>query len=88
MPDREKVIQELEAMRNYHRSIGNNISADIAEDAIALLKCLEPVRPVRKKEIGAYHSLYCVCGNCGAWLLDGQKFCDECGRKVKWDAVD
>ena len=36
--DREKVVQELEAMRNYHRSIGNNISADIVEDAIELLK--------------------------------------------------
>ena len=57
----------------------------IAKDALALLKDLEPVRPIRKKEIGAYHSLYCVCGNCGAWLLDGQKFCDECGKKVKWE---
>ena len=53
--------------------------------ALELLKDLEPVRPIRKKEIGAYHSLYCACGNCGAWLLDGQKFCDECGRKAKWE---
>ena len=38
MPDREKVIEQLEFMRNYHRSVGNNITADIANDAIELLK--------------------------------------------------
>lgn len=38
MPDREKVIEQLESMRDYHRSIGNNITADIANDAVELLK--------------------------------------------------
>lgn len=38
MADREKVIEQLESMRDYHRSIGNNITADIANDAVKLLK--------------------------------------------------
>lgn len=38
MPDREKVIEQLESMRDYHRSVGNNITADIASDALELLK--------------------------------------------------
>ena len=53
--------------------------------ALSLLKALEPVPPIRKKKQGAYQSLYCMCGNCGGWLLDGQKYCDSCGRKVKWE---
>ncbi len=38
MTDREKIIVQLEKMRDYHRSVGNNITADIADDAIELLK--------------------------------------------------
>lgn len=38
MPDRKKVIEQLESMRDYHRSAGNNITADIASDALELLK--------------------------------------------------
>ena len=34
----EKVIQELESACDYHRGIGNNITAGIAEDALELLK--------------------------------------------------
>lgn len=33
-----RVIQELEALCRYHRSIGNNITADIIADALELLK--------------------------------------------------
>ena len=54
--DMEKVIQELEARRNYHRSVGNNISADIEEDAIALLKEYQHEKE-RKPVI--------VCPHCG-----------------------
>ena len=33
-----KTIQEMEALCRYHRSIGNNITADIIADALELLK--------------------------------------------------
>ena len=42
MADRKKVIEQLESMRDYHRSVGNNITADIANDAVELLKEAEP----------------------------------------------
>ena len=34
----KEVITQLESLRDYHRSIGNNITADIANDALTLLK--------------------------------------------------
>lgn len=85
MPDWEKVLKELESMRDYHRFAGNNITADIADDALALLKEQEPVKPI--KIIGEFSQIY-VCGNCNkpVWYK-GQAYCVSCGRKVKWDGI-
>lgn len=52
MPDREKVIEQLESMRDYHRSVGNNITADIANDAVELLKEQEKKRITVHKKHG------------------------------------
>ena len=80
MPDLIKVIAELEELRSYLRSIGNNVTADIADDALLLLKEQEPVKPVNEE---CY--MYPRCGNCKAWLLRSDNFCSECGKKVKWE---
>lgn len=60
------------------------------EDAIALLKAQEPVKPV--VDIDTWK-----CGNCGhtlehqellgdnVLLHECYNFCPECGRKVKWE---
>lgn len=85
MPDRKKVIEQLESMRDYHRSAGNNITADIANDAVELLKEQEP-----QKVINQYANwdseLIGNCPKCNAILYeyDNAKACGECGQAVKW----
>ena len=103
MADREKVIKGLADISEYARA-----KADIAgigkgkevfdsyyraaEDAIALLREQEPVKP-EPREIwvgsnGAF-LLEWHCGACGCGVMKNDrwqaKFCPECGRKVKWE---
>lgn len=53
---------------------------DMFDDALALLRDQEPVKP-----IGGYG--YFICGVCKNPLNSAsQKFCSECGKAVKWDA--
>lgn len=88
MDDREKVITQLESMRDYHRSVGNNITADIANDAIVLLKEQEPIKPT----INEYGEAYCICGENVGIIPNSKnlpkirlKYCSECGRRMKWE---
>lgn len=59
----------------------------IADDAIALLKEQEPVKPISAH---VWLRTFGICGNCGEPLpaLEGlrSKFCWMCGKAVKWDA--
>lgn len=51
-------------------------------DALELLKEQEPIEPKRTVD---EHGQILKCGNCGAWFeVQFQKYCHECGRKVKW----
>ena len=84
MTDRDKVITQLESMRDYHRSVGNNITADIANEAIVLLKEQEVVKPKSKVRHGANAQIQHYCGNCNAMLHGKPKYCSECGKKVYW----
>ena len=53
---------------------------DMFDDALALLRDQEPVKP-----IGGYG--YFICGVCKNPLNSAsKKFCSECGKAVKWDA--
>lgn len=59
--------------------------AVIADDAIALLKELEPVKPIKKLGIVEPYK----CGACG-WVIGWESsfplFCPKCGKKVDWDS--
>lgn len=95
MPDREKVISNLEELlkcSRYNDNVGWNPDNDTEtlEDALALLKAQEPVEPVRSKR-GIYH-----CGSCGETcvgyevefthsIIKVENYCHKCGRKVKWE---
>lgn len=97
MPDREKTVEELKELRSYFRAMAgiasseqgqaNHIeSARMIEDAIILLKSLEPVKPLPglwDRDIPLFS-----CGGCGGEIgAKGiSKYCSHCGRKVKWDA--
>lgn len=54
-----------------------------------LLKAQEPVevkieQDTYPDETPKGFALY-YCGNCGDDIADGQKFCANCGRAVKWE---
>jgi len=55
--------------------------APLMEDALALLKGQEPVKPT-------WRCGYAYCGKCGYklhWIVDKNNYCPECGRAVKWE---
>ena len=67
--------------------------AELASDALALLKAQEPVEPQERRE-GDYKNLY--CGKCGCGLVGYvgniskqyykvANYCDVCGWAVKWN---
>lgn len=93
MNDREKVIKELEIIRDYDpiiRVAHDDVFKRYAMDALDLLKAQEPVKPV--VDIDTWK-----CGNCGHTLEHQEllgdnvmfheqyNFCPECGRAVKWE---
>lgn len=47
-----------------------------------LLKEHEAV-PVIQREV--MHMLVWCCGSCGVAITDGDKFCRNCGKQVKWN---
>jgi len=54
-------------------------------EGICLLKEQEAI-PVVQREIA--HMLFWCCGSCGVAITDGDKFCRNCGRAVKWNERD
>ena len=87
MIDREKVANGLRHCLHYDGSCldcpydGPNCQNDVLDDAIAILKEQEAV-PVIQREI--MHMLFWCCGSCGVAITDGDRFCRNCGREVKW----
>ena len=92
MPDRESVITHLQIIRTWAafarerdlQFFTKRHLEDIAQwsdDGIALLKGQE-AKLVRIDE----DSVHCPsCGN-ELFTFPRQKFCDECGQELKWDA--
>ena len=101
MTEREKVINGLQESAAYFRSSFDAMYGTVAcekfrnwtdaiEQAIALMKVQEPVKPA--VDIDTWK-----CGNCGHTLEHQEllgdnvlfheqyNFCPECGRPVKWE---
>ena len=59
-------------------------TARLMQDALALLREMEPVEPIKKPGIVEPYK----CGACGAvlgWESEKQRFCPKCGRGIKWN---
>lgn len=95
MIDREKVIKGLEICYSppskcencpYHDLPDDQSCNDVlCLDALALLKELEAVEPILKREGRNKYYNYYVCGCCDNDLFYQQNYCSECGRPVKWE---
>ena len=74
MPDRERVIEEWEAVLSRDPL---DAPWDLIDDTLALLKEQEAVKPTwsRGKPF---------CGACGL-RIHGGKFCSECGKPILWE---
>ena len=90
--DREKVIghfqDAIEASKNGNRWCF--VRVDIINDAIALLQEQEPVEPEEIVDdfypIGdPLRTMGWKCGHCGERIAGHDRFCHNCGRKVKWE---
>ena len=94
MPDREKVISNLQGVYEYLRHFENTAKmGEWVADALALLKEQEAVEPKTEPSAKGY---WFTCGACGWWLFqvcdtvhfDDRKrihYCASCGRSVKWE---
>ena len=89
MPDREKVIKELETeIQDFSPACTSDERLkEIMEMALELLKDQEPVEPIPYDlDTPVTTVMRCYkCGCCNADITAGNPYCWHCGRKVKWD---
>lgn len=89
MNDPEKVINDLNVAKlilcnpqtltfEMKIKIGQAIT-----NGITMLKKEQEAVPVIQREI--MHMLFWCCGSCGVAITEGDKFCRNCGKKVKWN---
>ena len=95
MPDNKKVIDHLLIIRTWNE-VGKAYAYDEMDkkektktvkwidDALELLKEQEPVEPIPPTD----GSDLWKCGNCNHQLFrcTHQRYCEMCGRQVKWKA--
>jgi len=83
MPDRNEVIEGLKKVWDAFDNMEHELYADYVFDALALLKEQEPERVEIVDSDGGRTNWY-VCGGCKTPINQGDRFCHECGRVVKW----
>lgn len=90
MSDKDSVINGLDEIMRYdgEQMFYNDIFIrGIAEDAIAMLKKQEPVKPnklLNEKVISYKNVVYQYsCGNCSTLLRNSWKACPLCGKVVE-----
>ena len=99
MPDREKVIKGLECCSNCDESgclckecpYGTNeydtcdTIDHLLKDALKVLKEQEAVTPIKARQGRNEYYSYFLCPVCKNDIMFHQPYCEECGRKMKWD---
>ena len=77
---REKVMSWLEGLAEPDWRVFHSDSEvqNIAKSALELLKEQEAIEP------DSEHHLF-VCPVCRSVLRRNQKFCHECGKRIKWE---
>lgn len=80
--DREKVISEFEDFVKSFSKRDNTYYKGLFVSVLAMLKEHEPVEP--EIQTGSGVSWWYICGNCKTALNPKDKYCNRCGREVKW----
>lgn len=91
MPDREKVIEGLEELKQrlllQKDILGYGYHVGDINDALVLLREQEAVSTIVEQPLN--DTRYIFCGACKAMLAQnkpkGYKYCPWCGKKVKWE---
>ena len=92
--DRESIIRDLQERANgASDGAWMTIRCDMAREIVGLLKVREEaVLPVKKTEDQRTFEEWLHipapdfwCGSCGFALFDHPKYCQNCGKKVKWE---
>ena len=85
--DKEKLIKHFEHLLNAAK--GNyqdfvDLTVDVGEEILALLKEQEAVTIKKTKEhgFGVYGG---ICPKCRNWIQSAHSFCGFCGQAVKWE---
>lgn len=73
------LIEDLSDIYEILNDNGFGLWCPSIQKTITLLKEGEAVEPISERG-----EMYPLCGNCKSWLLRSDKFCSECGKKVKW----
>ena len=66
------------AFKNYF------VKTSLMRDALELLKEQEPVKPRFADGVHYTVNKY-LCGACGHHINQNSRYCEGCGRAVKWD---
>lgn len=97
MTEREKVLNDLRELCEYlfheykvcyHGDEEDTYNRFLAaNNALNLLKEQEAVKPLKSKLSFTHGFDWEIwdCGCCGNQLRSFAKYCDQCGRAVKWD---
>lgn len=96
MPDREKVIHAIErctchvpdACRDCGYDAGhpyNECVELLLKDALELLKEQEAVTPIKARQGRNEYYSYFLCPVCKNDITFHQSYCEDCGRKMKWE---
>ena len=96
MPDREKVISDIEQQIRWieeiecHKFPGWLNVTNAMRDALALLKEQEAVEPIitpwLEDEDGNIVVAKKECGNCGCqFFTERPNFCENCGTPILWE---
>lgn len=84
MTDLEKTIRGLECCRSSACPVDcpylsvNMCIPRLCDDAIALLREQEPVKPIKREDL-------LFCGGCKTAIYNFLNYCPRCGKKVDWD---
>ena len=86
MADREKVINELRFQLDSKEVKDQHYPVQLsASDANAILALLKERESAKGEKTIHYGLVFWACNACGMIITEGDKFCRECGREVKWE---